>query len=197
VNSGLWHIALSCKETTPMKTAAPLKQSYPSNVSYPITDEKLFKRAQEHVIVTALSLMQKYGIGNVWKFKLNNNRSSLGICRYHSKTIEISNWNIRVNPFSAVKNTILHEIAHVLAALCGEYGHGPIWKEIAISIGCDGERCSEMVTPPKYIATCPSCSRTFGFNKKSKRRMACSSCCERYNNNQWNAMFVLTYTRNS
>merc|ERR1711964_110891 len=40
-----------------------------------------------------------------------------------------------------IKNTLLHEIAHAIAGQ--EHHHDKVWKKIALSIGCNGERCSK------------------------------------------------------
>jgi hypothetical protein len=56
------------------------------------------------------------------------------------------------------------------------HGHGFVWKNKALSIGCNGERCGHMEVPPRYIVECPSCKRTFGRNRKSNRRASCLHC---------------------
>jgi hypothetical protein len=39
-------------------------------------------------------------------------------------------------------NTVLHEAAHAIQFLTtGRSDHGPVWKNIAKSIGCTGDRC--------------------------------------------------------
>ena len=40
-----------------------------------------------------------------------------------------------------IKNTILHEIAHAIVGY-GVSAHGSEWKRMAMSIGCNGQRCS-------------------------------------------------------
>ena len=57
------------------------------------------------------------------------------------------------------RNTVLHEIAHLLAP--GDH-HGPNWKQMAHRIGCTGERCHEMTTAPtrtrgRYPCKCVRC----------------------------------------
>lgn len=77
-----------------------------------------------------------------WKYKFNNNKSCCGVCKYHSKTIELSrNYiNSKVTHKRDIKDTILHEIAH---ALCPGEQHNTVWKTKAIEIGCNGKRCSK------------------------------------------------------
>lgn len=50
-----------------------------------------------------------------------------------------------------VKETIPHEIAHIVAYAkpeLGAKGHNAGWKRIAWSLGCKGERCHTMPLPP-------------------------------------------------
>lgn len=169
--------------------------TYPKVETYPILDKSLFAKAQAYTIKEGLRLMQEHGIGSDWSFKLNKNTSSLGLCNYGKKTIEISIWNVWSNKFSDVRNTILHEIAHVIAGWYGDYGHGKVWKRIAISIGCDGERCNHMKTPNRYLTSCPSCGRKGEQNVK-RNRLACRNCCDKWNNGDWHEMFIIEWKKN-
>ena len=143
------------------------------------------------------SLMQKHGLlAEGWRFALNSRRSSLGMCFYWKKEIAVSRYNVIYNSEDVVRNTILHEIAHALAGKRNEYGHGPIWKQIAISIGCNGERCGSMYTPPKFVGVCPKCSDSFEANRR-KIKGACTKCCKQYNAGMWHTDFQIVWTKNS
>lgn len=90
-----------------------------------------------------------------WKFRINSNRSRLGVCRFRSRYIEISQFHL-TSPATEIRNTILHEIAHALVGPAA--GHGPVWKAKAREIGCTGERCGTMDAPARYIGICPKCN---------------------------------------
>ena len=94
-----------------------------------------------------------------WRFRINSNKRRLGVCRYRQRTIEISEHIFSLGK-EKVENTILHEIAH--AMLPAGVGHGPEWKRLARSIGCDGKTRSEvsMDVPHDWIGTCTECGRT-------------------------------------
>ena len=71
-----------------------------------------------------------------------NARPHLGLIRFSSKI-----WSIESNSVEEFKNTVLHEVAHILAG-AGQ-GHNSKWRRIAIEIGCTGERCHRLATPPR------------------------------------------------
>lgn len=71
-------------------------------------------------------------------------------------------YTVRLNPLFCeqseehiMKSTIPHEIAHIIAYATNQNdGHGPKWKRIARSLGCDAKRChNETVYHPnkKYV----------------------------------------------
>lgn len=71
-------------------------------------------------------------------------RVTAGRAYVHENRIELS-----IPIFSLPENqhdfadTVLHEIAHILR---GENGHDWLWRNIAISIGCNGNRCHSLKT---------------------------------------------------
>ncbi len=123
----------------------------------------------------ANQLMEQHGLKLAgWRFKLNTNRSRLGVCRYTTRSIELSTFHVSSGNWKEIKNTILHEIAHALVG--PNHGHGAVWRSKALAIGCNGERCGIMDAPPKYKATC-SCGRTYKRNRISKyRTYFCPPC---------------------
>jgi predicted SprT family Zn-dependent metalloprotease len=79
-----------------------------------------------------------------WKLCLNVRLlSTAGKCIHNKKQIDISTGYIKEASEKDIKNTLLHEIAHALAGY--KAGHGDVWKKIAISIGCDGKRCHDVI----------------------------------------------------
>lgn len=90
----------------------------------------------------AVALMDMYGlIEKGWHFEFG--RASMTAvrakCMYHIKTIRMSP-RLAEEVDAPVVNTILHEIAH--AMLPEGYGHNRAWRNLAIRIGCNGERCT-------------------------------------------------------
>jgi predicted SprT family Zn-dependent metalloprotease len=161
---------------------------------YPINCPRTLEQAKQFVIVNALKLMQQHGLYG-WTFSITNSRTTLGHIWYDKKAIEVSITNIWVNPWAQVRNTILHEIAHALAHKQGHSGHDHVWRRIAISIGCDGERLSPMPAPKKYIATCHNCGRTSSRSRKGN--VACGSCCRKYNKGHFTERFLLRWQENT
>lgn len=86
----------------------------------------------------ARKLMLDHGLYG-WNFKWDNAARRFGQCDYSKATISMSKQLTVQRTEAAVRNTILHEIAH---ALTPGAGHGPKWRAKALAIGCSGERCS-------------------------------------------------------
>jgi predicted SprT family Zn-dependent metalloprotease len=107
--------------------------------------------------IVATALMKKYGlIEKGWRFGLDRAKTRCGICDYDAKLISISRLYIQdsIVPFDDIKNTILHEIAHALAG--NDAAHGPVWKQVARSIGCNGNTYNNVWkgAPMKYRIHC-------------------------------------------
>lgn len=76
-----------------------------------------------------------------WEFSWNNRKKSFGLCRYRHKHIQLSRILTSAGDEQRVLETILHEIAHVIAyEQHGKRGHCRVWKGVCISIGGTGER---------------------------------------------------------
>jgi predicted SprT family Zn-dependent metalloprotease len=77
-----------------------------------------------------------------------------GSCSHHTKTLRINKSFAQLAPESSLVDTILHEIAHMLAGESA--GHGPEWKKLAKEIGCSGkvEHDFEWAEEP-FVARCP------------------------------------------
>ena len=115
----------------------------------------------------ALELMAHYGLGG-WIFGFDNAVSRLGYCNYTKRRISLGRHSTMVNPETEVKNTILHEIAHALVG--PGFGHGPVWKAKARSIGCTAERTGkiEVKAAAKYEVTCTLCSHVYSYYRRPK-----------------------------
>lgn len=89
------------------------------------------------------SLMWEHGlIKEGWKPKLNSRASRrLGACHYRNKTLDISVWHVDNGTDEAIKDTMLHEIAHAIAGHAA--GHGPEWKAVCVRIGARPEQYAD------------------------------------------------------
>lgn len=141
----------------------------------------------------AYELMHQYNLLETgWQFYFNDNRSRLGVCKEYNKSIELSIWHVNNSPFESVKNTLLHEIAHAIVGCRNQ--HNNVWRNKAIEIGCNGERCGHMNAPYKYTAVCNNCEKTFQVNKRGNK--ACGYCCKRLNSGRYAEEFKLSFVRN-
>lgn len=130
-----------------------------------------------------------------YTFKWDNARSRFGYCSWKKKDISLSKGLILLNTEEQVLNTILHEIAH---ALTPHQYHNRVWKKMAISIGCSGDRCyesSKVISPPKpYKGTCLNCGDEITAYKRTKG--ACKDCCIKYNFGRFDKKYLFTWTKN-
>jgi predicted SprT family Zn-dependent metalloprotease len=117
----------------------------------------------------ARDLMNQHGLSD-WKFALDNARRRFGCCHSSRKMITLSRHLVVLNGEAEVRNCILHEIAHAIAG--HRAGHGPEWKRVAASIGCDARRCydSETIETPDapIMGTCPACGKEFPRHRMPK-----------------------------
>lgn len=113
-----------------------------------------------------------------WKFKFDRALKRAGLCSYTKKTISLSGHFVLRNPIEEVLDTILHEIAHVIAGPAAK--HGPIWKATCLKIGARPERCrnaSQTSMPKgKYQAICGGCNKVFHMHRRPKRKYNCRKC---------------------
>jgi predicted SprT family Zn-dependent metalloprotease len=123
----------------------------------------------------ALDLMERHKVPRSWSFKFDSSKVRFGKCDYRKKQISLSRHLVELNSERAVRDTILHEIAHALAPR--RCGHGPAWRAVARAIGCNAKSCygEEVVRPkPKYKGICPSC-KTIVYRHR-RVAIACARC---------------------
>lgn len=139
----------------------------------------------------AVTLMAQHGLTE-WQFGFNFNKRRAGVCRYPSRgkpgRIELSKHYILRNPADAVRDTILHEIAH---ALVGHgHGHDEVWKAKCVEVGARPERCyGEEVEMPRgrWRATCGGCGREHDRHRRPKRMTEwyCRKCGKERGTLRW------------
>lgn len=132
----------------------------------------------------AKELMSNHIELNSWSFIFNNRKKSFGICSYNKKTIELSSYLVDSMTNSAIKDTIIHEIAH---ALTPGHNHDYLWKRKCIELGGDTKRCGDYTKfkdgentqmdvfskISKYTLTCPCCGYTIFMNRKPINNYSC------------------------
>ncbi len=113
-----------------------------------------------------------------WSFRFNRGKRTLGLCDYSRKRIELSAYFVAHNDETAVRDTLLHEIAHAIAGQ--RAGHGPKWRAVCRRIGAKPERLDREAVMPKghWAATCPCCGEVHRRFRKPMlgRRYYCSYC---------------------
>lgn len=140
----------------------------------------------------AIRLLSNHNNLNDWTFLFNKRKNSFGLCSYNKKTIELSSYLVESMTDSAIRNTIIHEIAH---ALTPGHGHDYTWVKKCIELGGDGKRCGDYTKfkdgqesqteifsrISKYTLTCPCCGKQVFLNRKPKRSYSCGKHGVGYN----------------
>ena len=126
-----------------------------------------------------------------YKFEWSKSKRRLGSCSYHKKTIRLSVYYTLINDESIMKDVVLHEIAHALSP--SDAGHGPVWKDMCTVVGAKPERCApSIINRPigKYKYQCINCNKMIvRIRKINKSGLACSDCCNKYNNGKYHESF--------
>ncbi len=124
-----------------------------------------------------LQLMAEHRILD-WDFAFDNSYRRFGVCRWQGRAIGLSRHLTRLNNEAQVRDTILHEIAHVLVGR--KAGHGPAWKAVARDIGARPRRCYEdlaVLTPAlPYLSQCPVCGHSQQAARRPRKRRSCGRC---------------------
>ena len=125
----------------------------------------------------ARSLLDAHGLHD-WTFAFNRAKRQLGVCRYGPRRIELSLHFVAANAEAAIRETLLHEIAHALAG--PRAGHGPTWKAVCRRVGCKPERLDHEAAMPagRWRAACPTCGESFHRHRRpmKNRRYSCRRC---------------------
>ena len=92
----------------------------------------------EYTEKLARKLMKEHNLTD-WSFEFDNAVVRFGCCKYSKKLFSLTKELVLINNRKEIKDTILHEIAHALVG--SGNGHNWVWKNKALEIGCNGERC--------------------------------------------------------
>jgi hypothetical protein len=134
-----------------------------------------------------------------WTFRWNNGVTMLGQAVHHyakgTRRLELSRKIMAVSDEATVRDTILHEIAHINAGL--QHGHDRIWKLEAIRLGASPMRVANAATTPNIRAeaapwrgVCPNGHEGGKFWRKPRVQRSCAKCSP----GRFNAAYLITYT---
>jgi predicted SprT family Zn-dependent metalloprotease len=125
-----------------------------------------------------------------YRFGWMNEKRTNGRCFYNTRTIKLSQPLTQLRTKEAVKNTIMHEIAH---ALTPGAGHGRLWKLQMLKFGLKPDRCSsddvDLSTIANWRATCIGCGKVVYMIRKPRVIKACRQCC----GSKYNDKYRLTF----
>ena len=115
----------------------------------------------------ALDLMARHGLDG-WTFEFNWRKRTVGLCRYTTKTIELSVYLVERNGPDEILDTLLHEIAHALVG--PGHGHDAVWKRKCVELGAVPRACGDAAMPEGcWKAECAVCGARFDRHRKPKR----------------------------
>ncbi|CAD6004832.1 SprT-like domain-containing protein [Agreia sp. COWG] len=115
-----------------------------------------------------------------WSFGFDNAKTRAGLCSFTTKRITVSRYLATTFDDDEVHQVLLHEVAHALAG--HRAGHGPTWRSVAESIGCDGSRTHDGSVANElapWIGVCPGGHPHYRYRKPA-RPMACGTCSKKY-----------------
>lgn len=134
--------------------------------------------------VRAVSQMARTYLNSVgltaWHFRFNSNKRRLGVCKYRSRTIELS---VHVLPlgWAQIEDTIKHEAAHALVG--PGHHHNSVWARKARELGAKPERCVNLsaigghLVEPRFIQYCINgCWETKRHKRKLRAELRCKRC---------------------
>jgi predicted SprT family Zn-dependent metalloprotease len=125
----------------------------------------------------AYELLAAHGLHD-WSFAFNRSKRDMGLCRYGTKAIELSIHFVTRNTWAAIRDTLLHEIAHALVG--PGHGHDAIWKRTCLDVGAKPQRVSFEVDMPdgRWQARCACCGVVHHKHRKPKRMFGwfCMHC---------------------
>jgi predicted SprT family Zn-dependent metalloprotease len=139
--------------------------------------------------------LTKHGLMGKYSFKPIKGTSRLGWCSPQRRLIAVSMDFVELNSREAILDVIRHEIAHALVP--AHSGHGKVWKQKAIELGCEPYRKTTfdiVEKPKKYTTTCPKCLKK--RQAHSIRHVACGLCCKEFNGGKFTTDYLLTYEIN-
>src|SRR5262249_19866646 len=126
-----------------------------SMMRFTVSPARLSLRALD-ICTLAQTLLARYGLDD-WSFDFNRRKSQMGLCSFDEKSIALSVHFINLNDDDAIRDTLLHEIAHALTG--PGHGHDLLWKRTCMKVGARPERLCYDVNMPegRWQALCGCC----------------------------------------
>ena len=122
----------------------------------------------------------------VWNKRM---RSTAGRAFLNQAKVELNPKLLQLGdaPLVHVRQTLLHELAHLLAHQ--RYGrgiaaHGAVWKQACVDMGIAGESATHSLPLPsrtqkrKWRYTCPVCLEVIERVRRMRGSSACYTCCK-------------------
>lgn len=110
--------------------------------------------------IKTLEMLEKTGLTKLgWSFQWSKiSIRKCGMVNYTWRFLELTTGFVYNNDWDIVRQTVIHEIAHILAwEATGDMGHSALWKAIYIDLGGDGERlnnrCKSWTKDDNYQAS--------------------------------------------
>ena len=155
------------------------------------------------VLALATELKNKHSELLSWTISFNKRKRAFGVCNYGKREISISSILIPFMTDSAIKDTIIHEIAH---ALTKGHDHDKVLKRKCIELGGTGDRLGGSnkfeggdssrlefnEKNSKYTLTCPTCGCKSYINRMPKH----SQSCGKHGDRRYNPIHKLILTQN-
>jgi len=142
--------------------------------------------AAEHL---AKELMEKWGVDN-WQFVWSRGKRTHGqvVVRNGADVghLKLSEYLVMHNDEERVRDTILHEIAHIKAGIENKHNH--VWRHWCRVVGARPDRCPKsgykQTAPPNFYLVCGICDRQIAKRYRRMRqdvlaRTYCADCGRR------------------
>lgn len=159
-----------------------------------------------NIVGDAISLLEAHAgeryaksVNIVWNKRM---RSTAGRAFLNQAKVELNPklLELGAEALSHVRQTLLHELAHLLAHQ--RYGrgisaHGAEWKQACADMGIPGESATHTLPLPsnrqqkKWCYTCPSCAEVIERVRKMRGYSACYTCCKKYHGGKYHKRFKL------
>lgn len=163
-----------CRKGVEWRAFVPTLDTMNDMNTYTITSTdniRLCGNSEFQVETFALIVMTRLNISG-WEVDFDNAKRRAGVCKYGPQVISFSRHFLANAPLDEIRNTVLHEIAHIIAGY--DAGHGAEWVRVAQAIGCDGERCTTapVATEWRYEFWCDHCDEMIAKRHRLNGRMA-------------------------
>ncbi|RRD52058.1 DUF45 domain-containing protein [Buchananella hordeovulneris] len=127
----------------------------------------------------ARALLARHGLPD-WRLRFDRAKRRAGRCSSAHRTIWLSAPLMALYPAEAVRETILHEIAHALVG--DHHGHDAVWRAQARAIGASGRARLPLdlpTVPGAWVGRCPFGHEVQRYRRPGKRAVSCARCSPR------------------